>query len=100
MDVDSNGSGCVSSVRGRRGMPGALRWTRVGRALLLVLPAASIWCLLSEMYGLCGMRTFTLWILIPATAVLYGWAGADRRWGDGRLFRAVMIGTVGGLAAA
>lgn len=81
-------------------LPAALSWTPQGRALVFVLAAASIWCLLAEMYGLCAMRPFTLFILIPATIVLYGMALLDRARGDGRLWRAVMIGTIGGLAGA
>ena len=77
-----------------------LQWTRTGRAVVFVLAAASIWCLLSEMYGLCPMRTFTVFILIPATVALYGIAGLDRIRGDGRLWRGVMIGTLAGLVGA
>ena len=67
---------------------------------MFVLAAASIWCLLAEMYGLCSMRAFTLWILIPATALLYGLAFWDRGRGEGTLWRGVMIGSVAGLIAA
>ena len=81
-------------------LPAALRWTAPGRLIVFVLAATSIWCLLSEMYGLCNMRTFTIFILIPATIALYAMAWIDRQRGDRRLFRAVMIGTVAGLAAA
>ena len=81
-------------------LPRFMQWSPAGRGLVFVLAAASIWCLLAEMYRLCDMRTFTLWILVPATVVLYGWAALDRVRGDGRLFRAVMIGTVGGLIGA
>ncbi len=81
-------------------LPAILRWTGPGRALVFVLAAASIWCLLSEMYGLCNMRTFFYAILIPATVALYGIALLDRSRGDGRLWRAVMIGTLGGLVGA
>ncbi|HVU64261.1 MAG TPA: hypothetical protein VHC70_09815, partial [Phycisphaerales bacterium] len=84
----------------RNGLPAILQWTGPGRALVFVLAAASIWCLLSEMYGLCDMRTFFYAILLPATVVLYGIAVLDRVRGDGRLWRAVMIGTIGGLVGA
>lgn len=84
----------------RRGLPTLLQWTGPGRFLVFVLSATSIWCLLSEMYGLCDMRTFFYAILLPATAALYGIALLDRAKGDGRLFRAVMIGTLGGLVGA
>lgn len=76
------------------------RWTLPGRALVFVLAAASIWCLLSEMYGLCNMRTFFFAILLPATIALYAIALFDRVRGDGQLFRAVMIGTIAGLIGA
>jgi hypothetical protein len=83
-----------------RSYPGWRQWTPVGRAIVFVLSAASIWCLLAEFYGLCSMRTFTLRIFIPATALLLIMAIMDRLRGDGRLFRAVAIGTIGGLIAA
>src|ERR1044071_4642395 len=81
-------------------LPAVLRWTPAGRVLILALAAASIWCLLAEMYGLCSMRTFFYAFLLPATVALYGIALLDRAKGDGRLFRAVMIGTAGGLGGA
>ncbi len=81
-------------------LPAFLRWTPTGRVVVFMLSAASIWCLLAEMYGLCDMRTFFIAILLPATIALYGMAILDRIKGDGRLFRAVMIGTLGGLVAA
>jgi hypothetical protein len=46
------------------------------------------------------MRTFTLYILIPATALLVAIAFLDLAKGDRRLFRACAIGAVGGLLAA
>ncbi|MDB5319334.1 MAG: hypothetical protein JWN40_965 [Phycisphaerales bacterium] len=76
------------------------RWTPAGRALVFVLSAASIWCLLAEFYGLCSMRTFTYAILLPATALLVLITAMDYFRGDRRLFRAVMVGAVGGLLAA
>jgi hypothetical protein len=81
-------------------LPAVLQWTGPGRLLVFVLAATSIWCLLSEMYGLCDMRTFFYAILLPATALLYGIAILDRVRGDGRLWRAVMIGTLAGLVGA
>ena len=84
--------------------PGAalavLRWSITGRALIFLLAATSIWCLLSEFYGLCSMRTFTLWILIPATAALVAIAIYDRLAGDGQLWRNVVIGMFAGFVAA
>lgn len=46
------------------------------------------------------MRTFFYWILLPATAALAGMAWLDRARGDGRLWRAVVIGLIGGLCGA
>jgi hypothetical protein len=69
--------------------------------LVFVLSAASIWCLLAEMYGLCDMRAFAAFILLPATAALYAIALLDRfGGGDRRLFRAVMLGSLAGLFGA
>jgi hypothetical protein len=80
--------------------PAILRWTPPGRAVVFFLAATSIWCLLAEFYGLCPMRTFALWILIPATLALVALAAHDRIRGDRRLWRGVMIGAAGGLIAA
>ncbi len=52
------------------------------------------------MYGLVDMRTFFYAILLPATALLYGIALLDNARGDGRLWRAVVIGTLAGLVGA
>jgi hypothetical protein len=46
------------------------------------------------------MRTFTLFIFAPAMVVLFAFAVFDRFRGDGILWRAVLIGFVGGLLAA
>jgi hypothetical protein len=81
-------------------LPPVFQWTPAGRALVFYLSAMSIWCLLAEFYGLCSMRTFTLYALIPATASLILIALLDLAKGDRRLWRAVMIGAVGGLLAA
>jgi hypothetical protein len=75
-------------------------WNGPWRAAVFLLAATSIWCLLAEFYGLCSMRVFTFRILIPATVILYGVALIDRFVGDRRMWRAVMIGTVAGFAAA
>jgi hypothetical protein len=72
----------------------------LGRGLTFFLAATSIWCLLAEFYGLCSMRTFTLAILLPASALLALITMIDYLTGDRRLFRALMIGAVGGLLAA
>jgi hypothetical protein len=81
-------------------LPAALQWTRQGRALIFLLSASSIWCLLLEMYGLCSMRALTYVLLVPSTLALVALAGADRAKGDGKLWRAVVIGAIGGFLAA
>lgn len=81
-------------------LPALLQWTWSGRLLVFVLSAMSIWCLLAEFYGLCSMRTFTLAVLLPATAALIVMALLDRARGDGRLWRAVVLGAAAGLLAA
>jgi len=81
-------------------LPSILQWTASGRALVFALAASSIWCLLAEMYRLVDMRTFFYAILLPATAALYVIALLDRTRGDGRMWRAVVIGTIGGCAGA
>src|SRR4051812_8482284 len=76
------------------------QWTPLGRGIVFFLAATSIWCLLAEFYGLCSMRTFTFAILIPSTALLVLITAMDFVKGDRRLFRAVMIGAIGGFLAA
>ncbi len=46
------------------------------------------------------MRTFTLFVFVPATLVLLALALVDGARGDGRLWRAVAVGAVAGFAAA
>lgn len=75
-------------------------WSWRGRSVVFVLAGMSIWCLLAEFYGLCSMRRFTFAALLPATAALAGMALLDRARGDRRLWRAVLAGAAGGLAAA
>jgi hypothetical protein len=57
-------------------------------------------CLLFDFYHLCPMPLFTIFIFLPALAALLAFAIFDRQRGDGQLWRAVMIGIVGGLLAA
>lgn len=83
-----------------RRTPRFLQWTGPGRFVVFALSATSIWCLLAEMYNLLDMRTFFYAILLPATVLLYSIAVLDRARGDGRLWRAVVIGTIGGLVGA
>jgi hypothetical protein len=75
-------------------------WNAPARSVVFVLSATSIWCLLAEFYGLCTMRLFTFAILIPATAILIVLALIDRMRGAGAVWRAVVIGMVGGFVAA
>lgn len=89
-----------SSSSANSRLPAILQWTAPGRLLVFVLAATSIWCLLSEMYGLVDMRTFFYAILLPATALLYGIALLDDARGDRRLWRAVVLGTLAGLIGA
>ena len=65
------------------------QWTPLGRSITFFLAATSIWCLLAEFYGLCSMRSFTFWILIPSTALLALITALDYFKGDRRLFRRV-----------
>jgi hypothetical protein len=81
-------------------LPAVLRWSLPGRAVVFVLSAMSIWCLLAEFYGLCSMRTFTVAILLPAMAILIALAILDRLRGDRRLWQAVIIGSIAGFIAA
>ncbi len=92
-DVNS-ASPCVENL------PPVLQWTPAGRTVVFLLSACSIWCLLAEFYGLCSMRTFTLWILIPATILLIAMAIFDYARGNRILFRACLIGAIGGFLAA
>src|SRR5690348_128632 len=90
----------VNSGQTASRLPGFMQWTPSGRAVVFVLSATSIWCLLAEMYHLLDMQSFFYTILLPSTVALYGLAVLDRFGGDGRLWRAVVIGTVGGLVGA
>jgi hypothetical protein len=80
--------------------PALLRWNVPTRTVIFTLSATSIWCLLSEFYGLCSMQGFTIYILIPATVALVLLAVADRFKGEGLLWRGVVIGAVAGFLAA
>jgi hypothetical protein len=68
--------------------------------VVFLLAASSIACLLFDFYRLCPMRIFTLFVFAPAMVALLGFAVFDRFRGDGLLWRAVLIGFVGGLLAA
>jgi hypothetical protein len=90
----------ANSPATKSSLPNFLQWTNSGRAVVFVLSATSIWCLLAEMYHWVDMRTFFYTILAPSTVALYGLAILDKSRGDGRLWRAVVIGTIGGLVGA
>ncbi len=75
-------------------------WTPNGRAMVFILAATSIACLLFDFYRLCPMRTFTIYIFLPATVLLFAIALWDRIFGNKNLWRAVMIGVFAGLLAA
>src|SRR4051812_29412959 len=62
-------------------LPGFLQWTPAGRAIVFFLSAMSIWCLLAEFYKLCSMQAFTIYVLVPATALLIAMAILDWRKG-------------------
>ncbi|HEX5472283.1 MAG TPA: hypothetical protein VFW73_10370 [Lacipirellulaceae bacterium] len=81
-------------------LPAVLQWTAPGRILVFLLAATSIGCLLAEMYDLVDMRTYFFAILLPSTILLYGIAVLDRARGNHVLWRAVVIGTLGGLVGA
>ena len=70
------------------------------RILVFLLAATSIACLLGEMYWLWPMRVFTLTVFAPACCALVGLALHNRLRGDGKLYRLVLIGVIGGLVAA
>lgn len=75
-------------------------WTTKGRAVVFVLAASSIACLLLDFYGVCPMRPFTFFVFLPAVLALFAIAVADKMTGDGILWRNVMIGLAAGLIAA
>ena len=75
-------------------------WTAAGRLLVFLLAATSIACLLFDFYRLCPMRTFTLFIFLPALVALAIVAVVDFAAGDGQLWRGVIIGLAAGLLAA
>ncbi|MBX3381609.1 MAG: hypothetical protein KF805_16050 [Phycisphaeraceae bacterium] len=101
-------------------LPNIFRWTPPGRALVFLLSATSIWCLLSDFYGILSMRNFALWIMAPASIALVVLGLIDRhQWRTttassaasaslmkavpphpGSLARALVIGAAAGLIAA
>jgi hypothetical protein len=75
-------------------------WTPPCRFVVFTLAASSIWCLLAEFYGLCSMRTFTLFISLPALFILAALTITDLALGNQRLWRTMVVGCVAGLLAA
>ncbi|HTH47486.1 MAG TPA: hypothetical protein VMB21_08250 [Candidatus Limnocylindria bacterium] len=75
-------------------------WNSTGRFVVFLLAASSIACLLLDFYQVCPMRTFTLYLFLPALVLLTVIAVADRLRGDRQLWNAVLIGVLGGLLAA
>jgi hypothetical protein len=75
-------------------------WSPAFRLTVFILSATSIWSLLVEFFGLCSMRSFTLFVALPALVGLCGLGLADRAMGNQRLWRAVLAGSIAGLIAA
>jgi hypothetical protein len=75
-------------------------WTTKGRGLVFCLAASSIACLLFDFYKLCPMRTFTLFIFLPAFVALLVFATADFFLGNRQLGRAIVLGLAAGIIAA
>lgn len=75
-------------------------WNTQGRVTVFLLAASSIACLLFDFYALCPMRTFTLFVFLPALIALLGLAVADRYWGNRKLWRGVVLGIMAGFIAA
>src|SRR5271168_2097059 len=76
------------------------RWNARGRWLVFLLASSSIASLILDFYHLCPMRVFSIFIFLPALAALFAIALIDRQSGDGRLWRAVLIGFSAGLLVA
>jgi hypothetical protein len=75
-------------------------WSLPFRLVVFVLAATSIWSLLIEFFGWWSMRSFTLFVSLPALLILFGVALADRALGTHRLWRAALLGATAGLFAA
>jgi hypothetical protein len=90
----------LSPTPTRSTLPAVLQWSPPGRGVVFVLSATSIWCLLADFYNLGSMRAFAFFVLIPSMVLLALMALIDRGRGDGRLWRAVVVGSIGGFVAA
>jgi len=75
-------------------------WTPTFRLVVFMLAATSIWSLLVEFFGWSSMRSFTLFLSLPALTALCVLAFVDRASGTQRLWRAALVGTAAGLIAA
>src|SRR5947207_2621081 len=73
-----------------------MSWQLIQRAMVFLLAATSIWCLLAEFYRVVSMQAFTIRVFIPAAIALAVWAMIDR--GDVR--RMVWQGALAGFLAA
>src|SRR5205085_5458108 len=80
--------------------PPAIGWTPFWRAVVFVLSAMSIWCLLVDFYSIVSMRFFTLYVFVPASIVLIALAASDGFVGTRVLLRNVVIGAAAGFIAA
>jgi hypothetical protein len=78
----------------------ALQWTRIGRLFTFALAATSIGCMLVDNYGYVTVRSFFFAVLAPACLALLVIAYINRTRGDARLARAIVSGTLAGLAGA
>lgn len=83
-----------------RGTAGTGNWNVAERAVVFLLAATSIACLLLDFYGWCSMRQFARFVFLPSLLVLLAIAVFDRIRSNGSLWRGVMIGLTGGLLAA
>jgi hypothetical protein len=70
------------------------------RIIGFLLAATSIWSLLGEMYHLWPMQFFMLAVFLPACVALAAIAWHDRRRGDGRACRIILICAIAGFVAA
>lgn len=75
-------------------------WAPAFRWAVFSLSATSIWSLLIEFFGWWSMRSFTLFVSLPALVALCLLGLADRAIGTRRLWRAVLAGAIAGLVAA
>src|SRR4051812_40758919 len=75
-------------------------WNPSGRFLVFGLSFSSIACLLLELYHVCPMRAFTLYVFVPCLLLLVALALADLLIGSKTLAKALLVGASAGLLAA